>query len=87
MLHLRQRRVRMSFTDGTGEDAALSEGVAEIAMDDAKVSQAGAMISQATQGSDVRFERVARLQQAIDAGTYRVSSGSLAERLIRLLRD
>ena len=76
----------MSFTDGTGEDAGLGKGVGEIATDDAKVSQAGAMISQASQGSDVRFEKVAKLQQAIAAGRYRVSSGSLAERLIRLLR-
>ncbi|MGD0797231.1 MAG: flagellar biosynthesis anti-sigma factor FlgM [Acidobacteriaceae bacterium] len=58
----------------------------EIAMDTAKVSLAGAMISQATQGSDVRFDKVAALQQAINAGTYNVSSASLADKLISVLQ-
>ncbi len=38
---------------------------------------AGAAIS-----DDVRWERVARLKAAIEAGTYQVSSEALAERLI-----
>lgn len=55
---------------------------AEIAGNTAKVSLAGAMISQATTGSDVRFEKVAALRQAIAAGTYNVSAADLADKLI-----
>lgn len=36
--------------------------------------------------SDVRQERVARVKQAIDSGTYRVSAKDLAQRLIRNMR-
>jgi negative regulator of flagellin synthesis FlgM len=54
-------------------------------MDTAKVSLAGTMISQATRGSDVRFDKVAALQQAIAVGSYNVSSASLADKLIGAL--
>ena len=57
----------------------------ELAMDTAKVSLAGTMISQATRGSDVRFDKVAALQQAIAVGSYNVSSASLADKLIGAL--
>jgi negative regulator of flagellin synthesis FlgM len=67
-------------------NSRLANGAAgELAMDTAKVSLAGAMISQATRGSDVRFDKVAALQQAIAAGTYSVSSASLADKLIGAL--
>jgi negative regulator of flagellin synthesis FlgM len=57
-----------------------------IAMDTAKVSMAGSLISRATRSSDVRFEKVAALQQAIAAGTYSVSSASVAEKLMSELQ-
>jgi len=57
----------------------------ELAMDAAKVSLAGAMISQATRGSDLRFDKVAALQQAIASGSYNVSSADLADKLIGVL--
>jgi len=38
------------------------------------------------QGNEVRWERVARLKAAIEAGTYDVSSEALAERLMELTR-
>jgi anti-sigma28 factor (negative regulator of flagellin synthesis) len=62
-----------------------SSAAGDIAGDTAKVSLAGAMISQATRGSHVRFDKVAALQQAIAAGTYSVSSAMLADRLIGVL--
>ena len=70
----------MRVGEGLGESAA-----GEIAMDEEKVSLAGALISQASQGSDVRFEKVAALRQAIAAGTYRVDCASLADKLIGVL--
>jgi flagellar biosynthesis anti-sigma factor FlgM len=68
-----------------GSSRRASSAAGEIAMDTAKVSLAGSMISQAMRGSDVRFERVAALQQAIAAGTYSVSSASVAEKLMGVL--
>jgi anti-sigma28 factor (negative regulator of flagellin synthesis) len=57
-----------------------------IASDSAKVSLAGAMLSQACTGSDVRFDKVAALQQSITAGTYGVASANVAGRLIDSLQ-
>jgi len=51
-------------------------------VDEAKVSAAAGMMAQAMSGSDVRTERVAALQQAIDAGTYSVSSSDVTDRVI-----
>jgi anti-sigma28 factor (negative regulator of flagellin synthesis) len=57
-----------------------------IVSDSAKVSLAGAMLSQACTGSDVRFDKVAALQQSIEAGTYGVASANVAGRLIDSLQ-
>jgi negative regulator of flagellin synthesis FlgM len=53
-----------------------------VATDSAKVSLAGAMLSEASNGSDVRFEKVAALRQSIEAGTYNVSSANVASKLV-----
>jgi negative regulator of flagellin synthesis FlgM len=74
---------RIGAAPGSSRTANTAAG--EFAMDTAKVSLAGAMISQATQGSDVRFDKVAALHQAIAAGSYNVSSASLADKLIGFL--
>jgi anti-sigma28 factor (negative regulator of flagellin synthesis) len=82
----------MSFTNGIGANSSASDATSvgnaagEIAMDAAKVRLAGAMISQATRGSYVRFDKIAVLRQSIEAGTYHVSSASLAEKLISVLQ-
>jgi hypothetical protein len=57
-----------------------------IADDPAKLCLAGRLISWATAGNDVRFEKVASLRQAIEAGTYNISSADLADKLIDGLR-
>ncbi len=67
--------------------AAPSAGAIDsVASDSAKVSLAGAMLSQASSGSDVRFDRVAALQQSIAAGTYGVASASVAGKLMDSLQ-
>jgi len=43
------------------------------------------VVSQALSGSDVRFEKVAALQQQIAAGTYNVSSSDVADKLLSSL--
>jgi flagellar biosynthesis anti-sigma factor FlgM len=59
-----------------------SNGVEEIVDDTAQVSLVGSLISQASMGSDVRFQKVASLRQAIKAGVYHVSAADLAEKMI-----
>jgi negative regulator of flagellin synthesis FlgM len=62
--------------------ASRSAAVDEIATDSAKVSLAGAMLSQAATGSDVRFDKVAALRESIEAGTYAIHAGDVASRLV-----
>jgi len=40
-----------------------------------------------TDDRDLRLEKIAALRTAIDAGTYRISSASIAEKLIHHMRD
>ncbi len=54
--------------------------------DASKVSLAGALISQASVGSDVRFEKVASLRQSIAAEIYSVPAEDIAEKLMAELR-
>jgi anti-sigma28 factor (negative regulator of flagellin synthesis) len=56
-----------------------------IAEDPAKLRLAGRLISRSTTTSDIRFDKVATLRQAIEAGTYKVSSADLAEKLVQSL--
>jgi len=59
-----------------------SSGVGEIADDEAQVGLAGMLISQASTGSDVRFEKVAALRRKIESGRYGVAAEDVAEKLI-----
>jgi flagellar biosynthesis anti-sigma factor FlgM len=63
-----------------------NNAAAEIADDPDMLSLAGRLISAAAGGSDVRYERVAALRQAIEAGTYGVSSSDLADKLVGVMR-
>jgi flagellar biosynthesis anti-sigma factor FlgM len=73
----------LSRTQAASRTAATSNpAVDEIAGDSAKVSLAGVMLSQASTGSDVRFDKVAALRQSIDAGSYAPTPEAIADRLI-----
>ena len=50
--------------------------------DAASLSTAGAVVAQATAGSDVRTDKVAALQAAIARGDYHVPAGDVADKLI-----
>jgi flagellar biosynthesis anti-sigma factor FlgM len=63
-------------------DESQRSGIEEIADDEAQVKLAGMLISQASTGSDVRFEKVAALRQKIAAGTYCVPAANVAEKLM-----
>jgi negative regulator of flagellin synthesis FlgM len=55
--------------------------------DEANLSSAGGVIAQALEGSDVRTDKVAALQQAIADGSYNISSSDVAEKMIKSLLD
>jgi flagellar biosynthesis anti-sigma factor FlgM len=57
-------------------------GIEEIADDAEQVGLAGMLISQASTGSDVRFEKVAALRQKMEAGTYSVPAENVAQKLM-----
>lgn len=50
--------------------------------DHAELSATGSLMSKGLGGSDVRMEKVQALQQAIASGSYQVSSGEVAGKLI-----
>lgn len=55
--------------------------------DRADLSTTGGLISKALEGSDVRTDKVAALQQAIALGSYNVSSSDVADKMIQSLLD
>jgi Anti-sigma-28 factor, FlgM len=71
-----------------GLPAATSRNIAAdaIAEDPEKLCLAGRLISWATAGNEVRFEKVATLRQAIETGTYNISSVDLADKFMDGLR-
>jgi negative regulator of flagellin synthesis FlgM len=56
-----------------------------LADDRTRFSAAASLISQPASDSDVRYERVSALQQAISSGTYNVSASDVADKLIQTL--
>ena len=59
----------------------------ETQADEARLSSTGGLIAKALEGSDVRADKVAALQQAIASGTYNVSSSDVAGKMIQSLLD
>ena len=62
---------------------SVAEAIAE---DPAKLCLAGRLISWATAGNEARFELVASLRQAIEAGTYGVAACDAADKLMEGMR-
>jgi negative regulator of flagellin synthesis FlgM len=50
--------------------------------DQATLSSMGGLVSQALGGSDVRMDKIAKLQQVIASGSYSVSSSDVAGKMI-----
>jgi negative regulator of flagellin synthesis FlgM len=67
----------------TGHGAAPQ---ASLAGDQATVSQIGIEVSQAVH-SDVRSEKVAAVQQALAAGTYKIGADAVADKVIDAMLD
>ncbi len=73
----------------TGLEKALAgrevSGLSARAYDQANVSVAGGLAAQGTSDGDVRLDKVTALQQQIAAGTYRVSAGDVADKIVASL--
>lgn len=73
----------------TGVKLPSTVPVAPVKQDQASLSGAGNLVSQAVASSasvsDVRFEKVAALQAAIADGTYSVSSHDVASKIVEQL--
>ena len=69
----------------TKASAAGTAASATVTADQASLSTVGGLVAAALNGSDVRTEKVAALQQAIGNGTYNVSAADVADKLIGAL--
>lgn len=59
-----------------------TSGTSGLAGDHATLSSAGAEVSQASTGLDVRMEKVAAVQAALASGSYDVPAAALATKLV-----
>lgn len=59
----------------------------ETKADEATLSTTSGLIAQSLEGSDVRTEKVEALRQAIADGSYKVSSGEVADKIIHSLTE
>ncbi len=67
----------LNSTGAAGKGALATAGG-----DQANVSRTGDLVALALGSSDVRSAKVAQLQQAIASGTYNVSSGDVANKIV-----
>jgi negative regulator of flagellin synthesis FlgM len=70
-----------STAEGEGSAPAMAQP------DQANLSSASGIVSQALESSDTRTAKVSALQQAIADGSYTVSSSDVADKIIQSLLD
>jgi len=71
---------------GEANESAISSSNMQHA-DETTLSATAALVAQSLNGSDVRSEKVASLQQAIAAGNYSVPSSAVADKIIQSLSE
>jgi len=62
--------------------SGVTAGGSALGSDLATFSSAGSEVSQMTGDTEVRMDKVAGIQAALAAGTYKVSSGAVASRVV-----
>lgn len=65
-----------------GSKSSSTAGGSALGSDRATLSSAGSQVSQSAGDSGVRMDKVASIQSALAAGTYNVSSGAIASKLV-----
>ena len=66
--------------DGTLGDGILADG--PLAGDTAQLSATATQVAQSAAASDVRLDKVASIQRALEAGTYDVPAADVAQKVI-----
>jgi|GEM_PF-1976027 len=69
----------------TSGSKATTDALLSTTSDQTSFSTLGGLAAQASQGDDVRLDKVAALQSAINSGTYNVSSSNVADSIINSL--
>jgi negative regulator of flagellin synthesis FlgM len=67
--------------------AATTEGASAGQSDQATLSVSGTQLAASTATSDVRLEKVASIQAALQAGTYKVPASAVAQKLVDSLLE
>jgi negative regulator of flagellin synthesis FlgM len=65
---------------GSGRDGTLADG--PLAGDTAQLSATATQVAQSAAASDVRLDKVASIQRALEAGTYDVPAADVAQKVI-----
>lgn len=74
-----------SVTAGSSAEVHASPSAQPLAGDVATLSNVGARIQQTSAGSDLRTEKVASVQAALAAGTYKVDPVRVAGRMVETM--
>jgi flagellar biosynthesis anti-sigma factor FlgM len=70
---------------GSGRDGTLADGTpadGTLAGDKAQLSATATQLAQSAGASDVRLDKVASIQRALEAGTYDVPTADVAQKII-----
>jgi flagellar biosynthesis anti-sigma factor FlgM len=74
------------FPSQTATEATASKGSAQqsesLAGDKAQISEVAVQAAQPVSSSDVRLDKVASIQSALQSGTYQVSAADVAQKVI-----
>jgi negative regulator of flagellin synthesis FlgM len=79
-------KLQSTAFSGEANESAISSSNMQHA-DETTLSATAALVAQSLNGSDVRSEKVASLQQAIAAGNYSVPSSAVADKIIQSLSE
>lgn len=74
-----------STVQGSGSSPVQDASAGGAPVDVTELSSASGAITQALQGSDVRGDKVAALQQAIAMGTYNIPAADVADKLVNAM--
>jgi negative regulator of flagellin synthesis FlgM len=82
-----QSAVEVSAVKTSGDTTRLQANTATATTDTAQLSAAASLAAQSAPDSDVRLDKVASIQSALQAGTYSVPASAVAQKVIGALLE